>query len=65
MEKLENLIAVPPLKAAELTGTKRTRIFKAIKDGELIARKCGGATLIEVSELRRWIQSLPVIGASK
>lgn len=61
MEKLENLIAVPPLKAAELVGRTRSCIFKAIKDGKLTARKDGKATVIEVSELRRWVKSLPLV----
>jgi hypothetical protein len=55
-------IAYTPEKAAIVTGRSRTRIFKAIRDQELCARKDGRATLIETSELARWIQSFPVIG---
>jgi len=57
-----NEIAVPPLKAAALTGRNRDRIFRAIRDRELIARKDGKATLIEIEELRRWVKTMPVIG---
>jgi hypothetical protein len=52
-------IAYSPEGAALVTGRSRTRIFKAIKDKELIARKDGRATLLEADELRRWVRSLP------
>ncbi len=57
-------IAVPPEKAAALSGRNRTRIFNAIRAGELTARKDGKATLIEVSELRRWVRSFPVVAVA-
>ena len=52
-------IAYSPQGAALAVGRSRTRIFKAIKDRELIARKDGRATLLEADELRRWVRSLP------
>jgi hypothetical protein len=52
-------IAYSPQGAALATGRSRTRIFKAIKDKELVARKDGRATLLEADELRRWVRSLP------
>jgi excisionase family DNA binding protein len=52
-------LAFTPDEAAESTGVSRTRIFKAIHDEELLARKHGKATVIEADELRRWIRSLP------
>jgi excisionase family DNA binding protein len=52
-------ISYTPSQAAAVTGRTRTRIFKAIKDQEIIARKDGKATLIEADELRRWVSSLP------
>lgn len=55
-------IAYTPLEAAAEIGRSRTRIFRAIKDGELSARKDGRATLIEGDELARWLRSLPRIG---
>jgi excisionase family DNA binding protein len=55
-------IAYSPTDAAEVTGRSRTRIFGAIKNGELSARKDGGRTLIEHNELCRWVRSLPTIG---
>jgi excisionase family DNA binding protein len=55
-------IAYTPIEAAAATGRTRTRIFKAIKDKELTARKDGRSTLIETDELARWVRSLPTIG---
>jgi hypothetical protein len=54
-------IAYSPQGAALATGRSRTRIFKAIKDRELVARKDGRATLLEADELRRWVRALPTI----
>jgi excisionase family DNA binding protein len=55
-------ISYTPEQAALITGRSRSRIFKAIKDKELTARKDGKATLLERDELRRWVRSLPAIG---
>jgi hypothetical protein len=55
-------ISHTPWQAALATGRSRSRIFLAIKNGELTARKDGRATLIEDAELRRWVASLPTIG---
>jgi hypothetical protein len=52
-------IAYSPQGAAIATGRSRSRIFKAIKDKELVARKDGRATLLEADELRRWVRSVP------
>jgi len=55
-------IAYSPEDAETVPGRSRSRIFKAIKDKELTARKDGKATLLEADELRRWVRSLPTIG---
>ena len=55
-------LAVTAELGAEMVGRSRTRIFNAIKDNELTARKDGKATLIEVEELRRWVRALPTRG---
>jgi hypothetical protein len=52
-------IAHSPTQAAIASGRSRTRIFKAIKDKELIARKDGRATVILDDELRRWVNAFP------
>jgi excisionase family DNA binding protein len=59
---LGSCISYTPEQAAAVTGRSRSRIFKAIKDKELTARKDGKATLLEGDELRRWVRSLPTIG---
>lgn len=55
-------ISYTPAQAATVTGRSRSRIFKAIKNEELTARKDGKATLLEDDELRRWVRSFPAIG---
>jgi len=55
-------LSYTPDEAAETTGASRTRIFMAIRDEELTARKAGKCTLIETDELRRWLRSLPAKG---
>jgi excisionase family DNA binding protein len=62
LSSLGGNIAYTPAQAAAVTGRSRSRIFKAIKDKELTARKDGKATLLEADELRRWVRSLPTIG---
>lgn len=57
-------IAVPITAAARLVGVSRTRIFQAVRNQELTARKAGKTTLIGVNELKRWFNSLPTRGAS-
>jgi hypothetical protein len=61
----QDKIALTPNAAAVASGRSRSRIFLAIKNGELSARKDGRATLIEADELKRWIRSLPVIGRQR
>lgn len=62
MLNAEKRIAYNPKGAAIATGRSRSRIFKAIKDKELTARKDGKATLIEADELERWVKAMPTTG---
>ena len=55
-------IAYSPEDAATVTGRSRSRIFKAIKEKELTARKDGKATVLEADELRRWVRTFPTVG---
>jgi excisionase family DNA binding protein len=55
-------IAYTPEQAAAATGRSRSRIYKAVKDKELTARKDGRATIFEDNELRRWIRTFPTVG---
>jgi hypothetical protein len=48
--------------ASDAAGVSRTRIFEAIRNKELTARKAGRTTIIEAGELQRWIRSLPTRG---
>jgi excisionase family DNA binding protein len=59
---LSERIAYTPEQAAVVIGRSRSRIFKAIQDKELTARKDGKATLLETKELHRWVQELPTVG---
>jgi hypothetical protein len=58
-------LAFSPREAAKSAGVAERRIFKAMADKKLVARKDGKATLIEVAELARWISSLPTRGTSQ
>lgn len=55
-------IAVAIEDAPQAVGVSRTRIFQAIRDNEITARKAGRSTIIEIDELKRWVKSLPVKG---
>ena len=57
-------IAVTIEDAPRAVGVSRTRIFEAIRNNEIAARKAGRSTIIEIDELRRWVRSLPVKGAA-
>jgi hypothetical protein len=58
-------LAYTPAAAALVSGRPRTRIFDALRRGELVARKDGKATLIEHEELVRWIKSFPIRPSEK
>jgi excisionase family DNA binding protein len=45
--------------ACAMAGIGRTKIYEAITDGSLKARKCGKRTLILRDDLRRFLGSLP------
>ena len=55
-------VAYTIARAVAVSGRSRSRIFQAIKDGELQARKDGRSTIITDAELRRWINAMPTIG---
>ena len=50
--------------AVQCSGLSRSAIYHALKAGRLTARKAGRRTLIEDRELRRFIASLPLMGAA-
>ncbi len=65
MRAKEPIAALEPIAVAiervpQLVGVSRTRIFEAVRNSEISARKAGRSTIIEVDELKRWVQSLPL-----
>jgi hypothetical protein len=58
-------LAYNVLEACAATCSGKTTIYGAIKSGELIARKRGRRTIILSDDLRRWLDSLPVVTGSK
>ena len=55
-------LGLTPDEAATAAAVSRTRIFEALRDGTLTARKAGKNTIIEPDELQRWLRSLPTRG---
>ena len=53
-------LTIPEACAASRIG--RTKIYQAIKEGRLVARKLGKKTLILPSDLRDYLSSLPLMG---
>jgi hypothetical protein len=48
--------------AARIAGVSRTRIFDAVRRGELTIRKAGRSSIVTHDDLLAWIKSLPVKG---
>jgi excisionase family DNA binding protein len=46
-------------RVVEITGASRTKVYEALKRGELEAVKFGRATLVLDASVRRWLASLP------
>jgi excisionase family DNA binding protein len=47
------------------SGVGRTKVYEAIQNGELVARKFGERTLVFEHDLSRWMHSFPVIRPRK
>jgi len=62
---MNEALAYSPEAAARVVGRSLTRIKKAIREGELLARKDGRATLVEHAELVRWLEALPTVDELK
>jgi hypothetical protein len=62
MNATPEVIAYPVDDVPSIAGVTRTQVFEAIRAKELMARKRGRRTLIEASELRRWVSTFPIRG---
>jgi excisionase family DNA binding protein len=47
--------------AAKVVGIGRTKLYEAIKKGELPYKKLGRRTLILAADLRGWLDGLPSV----
>lgn len=45
----------------QVSGLGRTKIYEAISDGRLKARKCGKRTIVLRSDLQEFLAALPVV----
>lgn len=57
------LLTIP--ETCEMLKLGRTRLYSLISQGDITARKIGKKTLIEKTELERWVASLPAYKAQK
>jgi excisionase family DNA binding protein len=57
---INDKLAFSPNTASEATGIGRTKIFQAIRDGSLKARKYGSRTVILRDDLLAWLLTLPM-----
>lgn len=55
-------IAVPFKLAPQITGHSLTRLRQAAHEGRLIVKVVGKSHIVEMSELRRYVRSLPYKG---
>jgi hypothetical protein len=55
-------IAIKIEDAPIVTGASRSRIYGAIRQKKLTARKAGRSTIILIDGLAAWLRSLPAVG---
>ena len=60
--EIVDVLAYTIKQSAKVVARSETRVKKAIREKELMARKDGRATVIERTELQRWVASLRTIG---
>ena len=53
------VFSIPETAAA--AGAGRTTVYRAIQNGELVARKRGRRTVVLADDLKRWLDNLPAI----
>jgi excisionase family DNA binding protein len=52
-------IGLSPIEAAQFLGTSRSRIYRLLREGRLVALKQGVATIITMESLTAYVGSLP------
>jgi excisionase family DNA binding protein len=52
-------IGLSPLQAAAYLGTSRSRVYRLLREGRLLALKQGIATIVTLESLRTYAASLP------
>jgi excisionase family DNA binding protein len=59
---MDQRLALSPREAARLLGINRRHIYRAVKSGDLVAYRPGGAmaSRIMVADLERWVRSSPL-----
>jgi excisionase family DNA binding protein len=62
---MQTPIAVTIPDAVKATGLSRSRLYLALKDGTLSAKKAGKRTLIAFSDLEAYLASLPAFEAGE
>jgi excisionase family DNA binding protein len=60
-----NPIAYPIEEIPAVVGVPRTKIFQAIRERRLTARKVGRSTIITHDDLMAWLNSLPTKGKAE
>lgn len=51
--------ALRPGEFCKRYGVGRTKLYQLIEDGQIVVRKSGKATLIDLQEAERWYAALP------
>lgn len=62
-QKLMTKLAATIPQSVEISGLSRSAIYRAAKEGKLTIRKNGGRSLILLSDLQAFLQSLPAAEA--
>jgi excisionase family DNA binding protein len=52
-------IGLSPIEAAQFLGTSRSRIYRLLREGRLVALKQGVATIVTMESLTAYVGSLP------
>ena len=56
---MDQRIALTVAEAVKVSGLSRSRLYEALKEGRLSARKAGRRTLIPYSDLEAFLANLP------